>query len=119
MSYIFMVGDEQVWSPALNIGKLYVDMAASLAGNTEFSGISTGLVPMASDFYRIDVDIFAGFVRALLAGSVVRNSTYRELMHGFIVVSLVILDRAGVSVEPLDESQRDLFDAKAEMAKSM
>lgn len=114
-----MVGDKQVWSPALNFGKLYVDMAASLAGNTEFSGLSTGLTPMASDFYRIDVDVFADFIRALLAGSVVRNSTYRELMRGFIVVSLVMLDRSGISVEPLDESQRDLFDAKAETAKSM
>lgn len=94
MSYIFIIGDKQVWSPALNVGKLYVDMAASLAGNTEFSGLSTGLIPMASDFHRIDVDVFADFIRALLAGSVVKNSTCRELMRGFIVVSLVILDRS-------------------------
>lgn len=74
---------------------------------------------VTGDDYYVEPEVFAGFVRAILASSVTRHSTYQELAHGFLVVSLVILDRAGVVVEPLDESQQELFEAKPEMAKGM
>jgi hypothetical protein len=119
VSYVFAVGDDEVWGPALRIGKLFMDIANLLASNVEFVDTPIGLTAMASDYYYVEPEVFAGFVRAILASSIARNPTYRELARGFIVISLVILDRAGVVVEPLDESQRDLFEAKAEMAKGM
>jgi hypothetical protein len=75
-------------SERLSTGKLFVDMAAGIAGDYEFAGMPTGLTAMASDYHYIDP-------------------------------ALVLAERAGVPVEPRDESQRDLFDAKEAMSRNM
>ncbi|WIX78587.1 DUF6086 family protein [Amycolatopsis carbonis] len=56
------------------------------------------------------------FVQRLLASSVVKNRMYRELTRGFLGACLVMLDRAGVQMEPADDGQRELFDLRDAMA---
>ncbi|KDN20898.1 ALF repeat-containing protein [Amycolatopsis rifamycinica] len=43
----------------------------------------------------------------------------RRPARGFVVVCLVLLERAGVVMEPSDEAQRDLFEARDALAASM
>jgi hypothetical protein len=119
VSYVFDVDGEVVWSPALRIGKLFISMAGTLADNSGVDLASAGFTMMASDYYYVDPPALAGFVRTLLAGSVAANPMYRELARGFLVTCLVLLDRAGVVLEPDGEAQRELFDARAAHAALM
>ncbi len=72
-----------------------------------------GFTMMASDYYYVDPQALAVFVRGLLAGSVVRNSTYWELAKGFLAVCLVMLERTGTAVEVPGEVAQDLAAARA------
>ena len=95
MSYIFEAGDTTVWSPALRIGDLYVQLAESLA---DWQGRPSGLSKLADDYYVVDVDTFADFIRLLLADPGAGHRIFAELTQGFIAISLVMLDRAGSPV---------------------
>ncbi|HEY3471337.1 MAG TPA: DUF6086 family protein [Amycolatopsis sp.] len=119
MSYVFDVDGEVVWSPALRIGKLFMDMAGTLAADAGTDLAAAGFTMNASDYYYVDPVALGGFVRTLLAGSVVTNPVYKELARGFLVACLVLLERTGVVLEPVSEAQRDLFDARAELARLM
>ena len=92
MSYIFEVGDTTVWSPALQVGDLYVRMAKSLG---DWARTDTGLSAMARDYYRIEVDRFAHFVRDMLTGPASQHTLFQDMTEGFIAISLAMLDRAG------------------------
>ncbi|WP_432851483.1 DUF6086 family protein [Amycolatopsis sp. CA-161197] len=116
MSYIFFVGDEEVWSPALQIGKFFMNMAETLAANENLDLEAAGSGMCANDFWSIDPPALALFVQRLLASSVVANRMYRELTRGFLGVCLVMLDRAGVPFEPADEVQRELLDLRDALA---
>jgi hypothetical protein len=119
MSYVFDVDDEVVWSPSLTIGKLFITMVDAMTEGLDWGDQATGFTMMANDYYYVDPQALGVFVRGLLSSSVVYNPTYKELARGFIVACLVLLDRGGVDLAPLEESQQDLFDAKAVMSRTM
>ncbi|MGC4744961.1 DUF6086 family protein [Micromonospora sp. DT201] len=63
---------------------------------------STGIGPMRADDYEIDLDVFVGFVDALVAQYLSSSHTIlRSLLEGFIATALVMVDRAGRNVAPL------------------
>ncbi|MFD8494869.1 DUF6086 family protein [Amycolatopsis sp. NPDC059657] len=119
MSYVFAVGDDVIWDPALRVGKLFIAIADSLGDHDELKGVRNGLSMMTSDYYNVNPQELADYMRAVLTSSVVRNRAYKELSRGFIVACLVMLERAGVTIEPVNDSQRDLFEAKSEMMRAM
>ncbi|WP_290056216.1 DUF6086 family protein [Amycolatopsis solani] len=119
MSYVFDVDGEVVWSPALRIGKLFVSTAETLAGNAGVGLADAGLTMMASDYYYVNPAALAAFVRSSLAGSMVVNPVYAELSRGFLVVSLVVLDRCGVDMTPEQAAHGELFEARDALASSM
>jgi Family of unknown function (DUF6086) len=107
VSYIFDVGDETVWSPALRVGELFV-------GQLRLAAISvkqeTGLKAVASDMYEIDIEEFELFVRKMFNEySSSNNFIYRELLRGMLATSLVLLERAGVVIEPVTDDQRSFI----------
>ncbi|MFE3172440.1 DUF6086 family protein [Amycolatopsis sp. NPDC059090] len=100
MSYIFTtVDDEDVWSPALRVGRLFANMGVTLAHNFDLDISDAGLSPMAADFYYVDPAKLAVFVRTVLDSSVMTHQVYRELARGFLGVCLVLLERSGIPVE--------------------
>ncbi|MFJ1763957.1 DUF6086 family protein [Amycolatopsis sp. NPDC088138] len=119
MSYIFDVDGQVVWSPALRVGHLFVTLADTLAGDAGVEPGATGLEMMASDYYYVNPPVFAEFVRTLLASSVVTNEVYAELARGFLVTSLVVLDRSGIAMTSEREAHRALFDARDALSSSM
>jgi len=88
MSYIFEASGKTVWSPALRVGKLFVDMADSLSGS---HGVPHGLSFMASDFVVLDVPVFAEFTRSLESSSVLTHQEYRALASGFVEICRTML----------------------------
>jgi hypothetical protein len=117
MSYIFDVGDDTVWSPALRVGEAYVGFAHQLGALLD---TETGLHQVAEDMVEIDVGSFERFARALL-DSYVRSShpIYRELSRGPLLVSLALLGRAGRVIEPMTQEERDLNRQAMEHAERM
>ncbi|WP_027941981.1 DUF6086 family protein [Amycolatopsis taiwanensis] len=59
------------------------------------------------------------FVRAALDSPVVRNSGYLRLARGFLGISLAMLFRAGVDIEPVNHEQAELVAAGREPARIM
>lgn len=100
MSCLFTaVDDEDVWSPALRVGRLFVNMAVTLAHNFDLNVSDAGLSAIAADWYRVDPPRLASFVRTMLDSSVLTHPVYRELARGFLGVCLVLLERSGIPVE--------------------
>lgn len=97
MGYIFDVGDETIWSPPLNVGRLYIGLTACIAG---MEGCGTGLSAIADDMYEIDVPAFRVLVeRVYKSFCSTGHHVYRGQLQGWLLTSLVLLKRAGVSVE--------------------
>ncbi|MGW7537280.1 DUF6086 family protein [Amycolatopsis sp. NPDC054798] len=109
MSYLFEVGDETVWSPALRVGRLFVSMAETLAVNFDIDLGTAGFRAIASDYCSVDPPRLALFVRAMLDGSVMRHSEYRELARGFIGICLAMLEWSGL---PVEDVPPDLAEAR-------
>ncbi|MCP2261246.1 hypothetical protein LX15_004967 [Streptoalloteichus tenebrarius] len=105
MGYVFEVEGETVWSPSLDIGHLFMDIANRLSEDLKQSH---GMSLMASDFIDIDRDAFAAFVRSMLNSSVMTNLTYYVLSRGFLATCLAMLERAGSPVAPQNSEQQDL-----------
>ncbi|MEO3824717.1 DUF6086 family protein [Actinomadura sp. B10D3] len=113
MSYIFDIDDETVWSPALRVGKLYVNLAEALARTLE---IPTGLEAVAEDMYDINTAVFSDFTRALMS---TRHVIAQELLRGVLLTSLVMLQRGGVEITPDSEEQEAFWQALPEFARRM
>lgn len=116
MSYVFEVDDTTVWSPGLRVGALYVGLAECLA---TWAGVPSGLTPMASDYYLIDIKAFTAFVRAVLNDPGFGHSVFGELARGTMATSLVMLSRAAVPGPELGPGAEPLNDLVATMATRM
>ncbi|MFP3966413.1 DUF6086 family protein [Actinomadura fulvescens] len=117
MSYIFDVGDETVWSPALRVGRSYVALAEATAA---VLGKATGLEAISEDMYDITPSVFADFTRTLLAEyELSKHFVGRQLLHGVLLTSLVIVQRSGIEIVPETEEQEKLWISIPEFSKSM
>jgi hypothetical protein len=96
VSYVFDdPAGTSIWIPSLWNGKMFVSMAECL---TEALGVQAGLEEQASDWYRIDPAAFGVFIeKALRRGE--HNQTFWELARGFLAISVVLLERLGLTVQ--------------------
>jgi hypothetical protein len=107
VSYVFEARGVSVWSPALLVGALYMASTGVLA---ERAGLDTGLSLMAEDLVVVDPDRHRDFVQGLLGrvnGPVRPDGTRRnyllwEQVKPIVGASIVMLDRAGVTVRQDD-----------------
>ncbi|MBU3060683.1 hypothetical protein KO481_03995 [Nocardia sp. NEAU-G5] len=114
MSYVFDVGDVTVWSPSLRVGNLYVRI---VSGISEVLEIPTGLHPLASDFYDIDIDVFEHFVRAMFDLYVsASHDILKSMIEGVMLPSLVMLDRAGRGIIPTTTAEAAILSKASELS---
>ncbi|AKS35868.1 DUF6086 family protein [Mycolicibacterium goodii] len=108
MSYVFDVGDDTVWSPALRVGDLYVRFMTQLG---DLFNLSTGLRAMASDYYYIDPDTFEAFVKKVFEENF-RSShpVGRAMMESVLAPSVVILDRINRPLSAGTPEQREFLE---------
>ncbi|MBF6521415.1 DUF6086 family protein [Nocardia farcinica] len=93
MSFAFEVGDTTVWSPALRVGDLYVRMVSDVAA---LLGMPTGLVPVASDMWDIDLDPFEALVREMFhLYFETTHQVMKGMIAGVLAPSIVLLERGG------------------------
>jgi hypothetical protein len=109
VSYVFDVGDETVWNPSLRTGRLFVGLTRYLA---ELTSRPTGLNAVANDMYEIEVKPFRILVNAVYEDfRSTDHLVYRGQLRGWLLTSLVLLDRAGGPLPALGdepELQQDL-----------
>lgn len=117
MSYPFEHGGETLWDAGYSSGRLYHALAEGAAG---FLDVPSGLTHTPQGSCAVDREVFQVFTARLydLYASTY-NETLRELGHGVLVTSLVLLDRVGgrVAVAPRDAVGLD--EAKARLASTM
>lgn len=93
MSYVFLVGEDMVWSPTRRVGELYVGMLAVAA---DVLKQPTGLGPDLGEMYEIDMIAFEAFLKELLA---FRAESYHQylwmLVDGVLPISIAMFERGG------------------------
>lgn len=80
-----------MWSPALQVGDVYVRFLAQVA---DLLGVPTGLNEIAADYWQIDAGTFEVFVTAMFEANF--RSTHqirRAMLESILAPSVVILDR--------------------------
>lgn len=108
MSYVFDVGDDTVWSPALRVGDIYVRFARDIA---EVLGVPTGLSAVASDMYEIDIDTYEQFVKTLFEMYFANtHPVQRGLIEAVLAPSTVVLERGGRPLTPTTVEQEEFLD---------
>jgi hypothetical protein len=99
LSYVFEIGSDTVWSPALRVGEIYVGFVRVLE---EVTGTSGGIEAISSDMVRIDGLRFRAFVDELLDASAA-NQVLRSEIETIVCLSLVMLERAGIPLPRTDD----------------
>jgi hypothetical protein len=109
MSYIFDHEDETLWSPTLRVGELYVGFLKCIA---DLLGRPTGLIANAADMYYLDIEQFEALTRNMIE-EYSRSSyqLYRQQLGSVLVVSIVMLERAGYSLAGLIGDDPSLLQA--------
>jgi hypothetical protein len=90
-----------VWLPNIIAGKLFVDVARSLAESfAARTGLEqeTGLEELASDQHRIHPQAFSQFV-AKVVKRTWHNPTLQELERGFLASSVILIEKLGMARE--------------------
>jgi hypothetical protein len=114
VSYVFDVGDDTVWSPALRVGDLYVRFATELA---EVLRVPTGLTAVASDMYEIDIDLYENFVSKLF--EMYFSSSHpvlRGLVESVLAPSVVVLERGGRPLTPKTVDEEEFLNRARELS---
>lgn len=117
MSYIFDVDEETVWSPALRVGELYVGSTWCIA---KVHDKPTGLIMEAGDPYQIDIPAFESLTRSVLGEYFISNHPIcREQVRPWLLISVAILKRVGVSMGPETNEHADFIRQADAYARSM
>ncbi len=102
------------WSPSLQVGNLYVRI---MSGISEVLDISTGLIPLTSDLYDIDIDAFEHFVHAIFDLYVsASHDILKGMVEGVLLPSLVILDRTGRGIAPKSKAEEEVLNKSRELS---
>ncbi|MET9456235.1 DUF6086 family protein [Streptomyces canus] len=117
MSYPFEYGDETIWDAGYHSGKLYASLAS---GAARFLDVPSGLTPTPQGGCAVDREMFQVFVERLYGlYTATSNEVLRELAHGLLITSLVLLDRTGGTIAPRPEDAAPLSKAKSALSESM
>lgn len=117
MGYAFDVADATVWSPSLNVGATYVAMTQTFAS---LGGLDTGLTTITDDTYEIAPPAFSDLVRYWFDRfSSTTHPIYRALIRGWLLTSLVLLERAGMPIQPTTDEQRSITTEAKDLSRSM
>ncbi|GAA1108456.1 MULTISPECIES: DUF6086 family protein [Streptomyces violaceusniger group] len=112
MSCYFQVGDRDLWNPSNSVATLFLDQAEAFS---RLVGHSSGLGPIVEDECQVDVARFQKFTGLLVKRyQDSNNRTLRSLTEGFIVVSLVLVQRAGGEVEEIEQGYAEMWTALRE-----
>lgn len=98
MSCYFDIDGKGVWFPANRVANLFI---AQTRATADVFRLDSGVDENIDDMCSIDGATFTAFVTTLLAEyERTNNTTLRRLTGGVLVVSLALLQRAGLPPEP-------------------
>jgi len=88
MGYIFEKNDVTVWSPSLDVARLFLASVRQLEQQVH---LPSGLAETMSDTIEIDPNLLLEFVRTLFLTSNTSNQSLSILLHGPIVHLIALL----------------------------
>jgi Family of unknown function (DUF6086) len=93
MSYVFdEPAGSTIWSPATTTGQLFVEVSTTVR---RIVGTPSFLTAMAADWYEVDPHGLHDATTQLV-DRISGNVALMEIAHGFVTVSLVLMDRCGL-----------------------
>ena len=94
MSFVFAIGEETVWSPALRVGRAFVGCAQAVSAIVD---VQPGFSFNGEDMVEIDPAQLGAFAEALtrLRASSTRHRVLDDLTDAVRIPCLVMLERAG------------------------
>ncbi|MEU4369406.1 DUF6086 family protein [Micromonospora chersina] len=105
MSYTFRAAGTPIWDPALRVGELYLGQAEAVAALLE---VPSGLTPRQDGRCDLEPEEFGTFVQHLLRFyNRGHHAALSHLLRGVVLVSLVLLNRAGGHPVPHDGETLD------------
>ncbi|QBS42928.1 DUF6086 family protein [Nocardia sp. CS682] len=108
MSYVFDIDGETVWSPSLRVGDLYVRMLEDVG---IVLGVPTGLNPVSSDMWDVDIDAFEKLVKLMFETYIsTGHQVFKILVEGVLAPSIVLLERGGKEIFADTDEQREFCD---------
>lgn len=118
MSYPFEHGNDTLWDAGYQTGQLYASLAW---GAADFLGLPSGLTPnRPHGSCDVEPEAFQAFAEALYTRyCATNNQVTHNLMHGLLITSLVLLERAGGGVTLRPEHEEAFTAEKAALARSM
>src|SRR3954454_10845786 len=117
MSMPFEVDGKDVWDPALGIGTMFIALAGAAA---EVLGQQSGMAVRRDGTCEIDSTTFRPFVAALRKAHVSTNHPVQHRqIDGILLISLELLDRAGMQLDASSEAEVQLLDEARWFGRSM
>lgn len=118
MSMAFHDGDDVLWSPSNQVGRLFKGQAEVIASVFD---IPSGLGDIIEDECDIDPVLFGKFLSQLVRQhDTTAHPILKSLIVGFIGPALVLADRAGLSLPDLPPDRLDAWATlRQEQARSM
>jgi Family of unknown function (DUF6086) len=99
VSQYFRVGDLVLWNPSNRVAELFVRTSEAVA---PLVARPSGIGAIYADEYEVDLDLFVGFVDALVKQYLSSShAILRSLLEGFLATALVLVYRAGREVPSL------------------
>jgi hypothetical protein len=106
LSYLFEMGDQEVWGPSNRVAQLYLGMIQTVATVLDRP---TGLSENAGGggWYDVDRTDYSELITAMVREFASSGHWEFRLMIGSLLgVSIGILDRAGIQIETRTERER-------------
>jgi hypothetical protein len=111
MSYSFRAGNKTVWDPSLQVGKLFLGQAQTVA---DVLGVSSGLAPQRDGTCLVDPQAFAAFFAEFQTWYLKsRHPVLVPLARPVLAVSLALLQQIGQQPPPASGEAWDVVVAEA------
>lgn len=118
MSMTFQIGDNVLWAPSIQVGRLFKGQADVIAS---VFAVPSGVGDVIDDECEIEPAVFVNFVAQLAKQyQGTAHPILRSLLVGFVGTSMVLVERAGLALPDLPPDQRAAWTSlSAEQARSM
>ncbi|GAA0964259.1 DUF6086 family protein [Actinocorallia libanotica] len=117
MSVYFEHQGRTLWNPATGLGRWYAALADAAADIVQ---TPTGLTENDDDTYTVDLIAFRTFAEKLYARFFrTRNPLVHALVEPSLLISLVMLERGGITMTPATEHETRFLDKIPEYSRLM
>lgn len=117
MSYIFSSSKNDLWSPALLAGQLFIATTTAIAQSLR---VPNGFQVISEDYIEIDTDLFLSYTQLLLKRyAESENEVVRQQLQPTLLISLALLIRSSTEIKPVSKAEEQVISQASGLLKFM